>query len=161
MQFRDTKGEDRISPAKSPILEPLKVYRDQIVVLSGLKANWNDIHACVSGSFLTGIMRGGRTEVESTIVTSPSSDSRQTVREGDPRRLLELSAWTARRNAGARTGTRTCAYTHTISVEERQAGCRLPMECNPAIDFSRMLFGDSGSTTAVRARPGLHQHRST
>src|SRR4029453_1532852 len=38
----------------TPILEPLAPYRDQMLVLSGLKANWNYIHAGASGSFLTG-----------------------------------------------------------------------------------------------------------
>ena len=37
----------------SPILEPLAPFRDQVLVLSGLKANWNYIHAGASGSFLT------------------------------------------------------------------------------------------------------------
>ena len=45
----------------TPILEPLAAYRDQMLVLSGLKANWNYIHAGASGSFLTGTTRGGRT----------------------------------------------------------------------------------------------------
>ena len=48
----------------SPILEPLAPYRDQMLVLSGLKANWNYIHAGASGSFLTGTARGGRNEIE-------------------------------------------------------------------------------------------------
>jgi hypothetical protein len=38
----------------TPILEPLAAFRDQLLVLSGLKANWNYIHAGASGSFLTG-----------------------------------------------------------------------------------------------------------
>src|SRR5262247_3542498 len=37
----------------SPILEPLAPFRNQLTVLSGLKANWNYIHAGASGSFLT------------------------------------------------------------------------------------------------------------
>src|SRR5262249_18673159 len=41
----------------SPILEPLASFRNQLVVLSGLKANWNYIHAGASGSFLTGTTR--------------------------------------------------------------------------------------------------------
>ena len=48
----------------TPILEPLAPFRNQMLVLSGLKANWNYIHAGASGSFLTGTTRGGRTEVE-------------------------------------------------------------------------------------------------
>lgn len=48
----------------TPILEPLAPYKDQMLVLSGLKANWNLAHAGASGSFLTGVTRGGRNEVE-------------------------------------------------------------------------------------------------
>ena len=41
----------------TPILEPLAPFRSQMLVLSGLKANWNYIHAGASGSFLTGTTR--------------------------------------------------------------------------------------------------------
>src|SRR2546423_3344063 len=50
----------------SPILEPLAPFRNQMLVLSGLRANWNYIHAGASGSFLTGTPRGGRNEREIT-----------------------------------------------------------------------------------------------
>src|SRR4051812_31427597 len=33
----------------TPILEPLAPYRNQMLVLSGIKANWNYIHAGASG----------------------------------------------------------------------------------------------------------------
>jgi hypothetical protein len=56
----------------TPILEPLAPYRNQMLVLSGLKANWNYIHAGASGSFLTGTTRGGRNEVE--IIADVSMD---------------------------------------------------------------------------------------
>src|SRR6476659_3092318 len=48
----------------SPILEPLAAYRNQMLVLSGIKTSWNYIHAGASGSFLTGTPRGGKTEIE-------------------------------------------------------------------------------------------------
>src|SRR5580704_17639327 len=48
----------------SPILQPLAPYKDQLLVMSGLKASWNYIHAGASGSFLTGTPRGGRNEIE-------------------------------------------------------------------------------------------------
>ncbi|NIO60647.1 MAG: DUF1552 domain-containing protein, partial [Acidobacteria bacterium] len=38
----------------SPILEPLAPYRNQLLVLSGMKTTWHYIHAGASGSFLTG-----------------------------------------------------------------------------------------------------------
>ena len=48
----------------TPILQPLADYREKIRIVGGLKANWNIAHAGAGGSFLTGITRGGRTEVE-------------------------------------------------------------------------------------------------
>ena len=45
---------------------------NQMLVLSGLKANWNYIHAGASGSFLTGTARGGRNEIE--IIADVSMD---------------------------------------------------------------------------------------
>ena len=69
----------------SPILEPLAPFRNQMLVLSGLKANWNYIHAGASGSFLT------ETQVAS----------------------LEL-AMDPPNNAGACTGNLSCVYTHTL-----------------------------------------------
>ena len=48
----------------SPILEPLAPYRNQMLVLSGIKASWNYIHSGASGSFLTGTPRGGKNEIE-------------------------------------------------------------------------------------------------
>ena len=71
MEYWSPKGEGRDFEL-SPILEPLAPYRDQMVVLSGIKANWNYIHAGASGSFLTGTVRGGRNEVE--IVADVSMD---------------------------------------------------------------------------------------
>ena len=48
----------------TPILQPLAPFKDKMMVLSGLKANWNIAHAGAGGSFLTGVTRGGRNEVE-------------------------------------------------------------------------------------------------
>ena len=71
MEYWTPKGEGSAFEL-SPILEPLAPYRDQMLVLSGLKASWNYIHAGASGSFLTGTTRGGRNEVE--IIADVSMD---------------------------------------------------------------------------------------
>src|SRR5262245_47211516 len=42
----------------SPILQPLAAFKNQMLVLSGIKANWNYIHAGASGSFLTATKTG-------------------------------------------------------------------------------------------------------
>jgi hypothetical protein len=155
MEYWSPKGEGRDFEL-SPILEPLAPFRNQLLVLSGLKANWNYIHAGASGSFLTGTTRGGRNEVE--IVADVSMDqllARQFAKETQIA-SLEL-AMDPPANAGACTGNLSCAYTHTISW--RSATQPLPMEHNPRAVFER-LFGDSGSTERAAREARLRQHRS-
>lgn len=140
----------------SPILEPLAPYRDQMLVLSGIKANWNYIHAGASGSFLTGTTRGGRNEVE--IIADVSMDQILAKRFAKDTQVasLELSMDTPA-NAGACTGNLSCAYTHTISW--RSPTQPLPMEWNPRAVFEK-LFGDSGSTEPAARQARLRQHKS-
>ncbi|HYR87433.1 MAG TPA: DUF1552 domain-containing protein [Terriglobia bacterium] len=140
----------------SPILEPLAPYRDQTLVLSGIKTSWNYIHAGASGSFLTGTPRGGRTEIE--IFADVSIDqllARQFASETQVA-SLQLSM-DAPANAGACTGNLSCVYTHTLSW--RSATQPLPMEWNPRAVFER-LFGDSGSTDRTAREARLRQHKS-
>jgi len=140
----------------SPILEPLAPFRNQMLVLSGLRASWNYIHAGASGSFLTGTARGGRNEVE--IVADVSMDqllARQFARETQVA-SLELSM-DAPANAGACTGNLSCVYTHTLSW--RSPTQPLPTEHNPRAVFER-LFGDSGSTSRAAREARLRQHKS-
>jgi hypothetical protein len=140
----------------SPILEPLTPFRDQTLVLSGLKANWNYIHAGASGSFLTGTTRGGRNEVE--IIADVSMDqllARQFAKETQVA-SLEM-AIDPPANAGACTGNLSCVYTHTLSW--RSATQPLPVEYNPRAVFEK-LFGDAGSTERAAREARLRQHKS-
>src|SRR5881628_2786896 len=134
MEYWRPKGEGAAFEL-SPILEPLAPYRNEMLVLSGIKANWNYIHAGASGSFLTGTVRGGRNEIE--IVAEVSMD--------------------APANAGACTGNLSCVYTHTLSW--RSPTQPLPMEWNPRAVFER-LFGDSGSTDRTAREARMRQHKS-
>ena len=155
MEYWSPKGEGSAFEL-SPILEPLSPFRNQMLVLSGLKANWNYIHAGASGSFLTGTTRGGRNEVE--IIADVSMDqllARQFARETQVA-SLEL-AMDPPANAGACTGNLSCAYTHTISW--RSPTQPLPMEHNPRAVFER-LFGDSGSTERAVREARLRQHKT-
>lgn len=140
----------------TPILEPLAPFRNRMLVLSGLQANWNYIHAGASGSFLTGTPRGGRTEVE--IIADVSVDQLLAAQFKQETQLasLELSM-DAANNAGACTGNLSCVYTHTISW--RSATQPLPMESNPRVVFER-LFGDSGSTAWESRQARLRQRKS-
>src|SRR6478752_3738251 len=155
MDFWTPKGEGS-SFELSPILEPLAPFRDQTLVLSGIKASWNYIHAGASGSFLTGTVRGGRNEIE--IVADVSMDQLRARRFASETQVasLELSM-DAPANAGACTGILSCVYTHTLSW--RSPTQPLPMEWNPRAVFER-LFGDSGSTNRAARDARLRQHKS-
>ena len=155
MEYWTPKGEGTAFEL-SPILEPLAPFRNQTLVLSGLKANWNYIHAGASGSFLTGTTRGGRNEVE--IIADVSIDQLLARRFATETQVasLELSM-DAPANAGACTGNLSCAYTHTISW--RSPTQPMPMEYNPRAVFEK-LFGDSGSTDRSVREKRLRQHKS-
>src|SRR6195256_425769 len=155
MEYWLRKGEGSAFEL-SPILEPLAPFREQMLVLSGLKANWNYIHAGASGSFLTGTVRGGRNEVE--IIADVSIDQVLAKHFASETQIpsLELSM-DAPANAGACTGSLSCVYTHTLSW--RSPTQPLPMEWNPRAVFET-LFGDSGSTNRAVREARLHQNKS-
>jgi len=90
----------------APIQQALTPYRDQTLMLSGLKASWNYIHAGASGSFLTGTKRGGRNEVE--IIADVSMDQLLAKHFERDTQLgsLEL-AMDPPNNAGACTGNQS------------------------------------------------------
>jgi hypothetical protein len=155
MEYWTPKSEGKAFEL-SPILEPLAPFKNQMLVLTGVNASWNYIHAGASGSFLTGTTRGGRNEIE--ILADVSMDqllARHFARETQVA-SLEL-AMDAPANAGACTGILSCAYTHTISW--RSATQPLPMEYNPRAVFER-LFGDSGSTGRAAREARLQQQKS-
>ena len=140
----------------TPILEPLEPFRDQMLVLSGIRANWVQIHAGASGSFLTGIPQGGRTETE--IVADVSMDQLLAREFGRETQVasLELSM-DASANAGACSSNLSCVYTHTLSW--RGPTQPLPTEYNPRAVFER-LFGDAGSTERGPRAARLRQQKS-
>jgi hypothetical protein len=155
MQYWTPKGEGRDFEL-SPILEPLAPFRNQMLVLSGINASWNYIHAGASGSFLTGTTRGGRNEVE--ILADVSMDQLLARHFASETQVASLElAMDPPANAGACTGILSCAYTHTISW--RSATQPLPMEHNPRAVFER-LFGDSGSTARAAREARLLQQKS-
>src|SRR5438477_5688405 len=140
MEYWTPKGEGTAFEL-TPILEPLAPYKNQLLVLSGIKSSWNYIHAGASGSFLTGTPRGGKNEIE--IIADVSIDQLLARHFANETQVasLELSM-DVPANAGACTGNLSCVYTHTLSW--RSPTQPLPMEWNPRAVFER-LFGDSGS----------------
>jgi hypothetical protein len=140
----------------TPILEPFAPYRDQMLVLSGLHASWNYIHAGASGSFLTGTPRGGKTEIE--IIADVSIDQMMGRKFEKETQLGSLEmTMDPPQNAGACTGNLSCAYLGTLSW--RSATQPLPMEWNPRVVFER-LFGDTGSTDWAAREKRLRQQSS-
>src|SRR5690242_5918804 len=155
MEFWTPKGEGTAYEL-SPILEPLAAYRDQMLVLSGIKTSWNYIHAGASGSFLTGTTRGGRTEVE--IIADVSMDQLLAKHFSATTQVASLElAMDPPNNAGACTGNLSCVYTHTLCW--RSATQPLPMEYNPRAVFEK-LFGDTGSTDGKVRRARMRQQKS-
>ncbi len=130
----------------TPILQPMAQFRDQMLVVSGLKAYWPPAHAGASTTFLTG---AAGVPGETAPVADVSMDqvvARETEKD-TPLASLEL-AIDSRANAGQCSGGHSCVYTNTISWRSKTTP--LPMENNPRFVFERM-FGDSGSTDpAVR-----------
>ena len=155
MEYWSPKGEGSTFEL-TPILEPLAPFRNQMLVLSGVKANWNYIHAGASGSFLTGTTRWGRNEVE--IVADVSMDQLLAKRFAKETQVASLELTMDRpANAGACTGNLSCVYTHTLSW--RSPTQPLPMEWNPRAVFEK-LFGDSGSTQRGAREARLRQNKS-
>jgi hypothetical protein len=156
MEYWTPKGEDERNFALSPILEPLAAFRNQMLVLTGLNASWNYIHAGASASFLTGTTRGGKNEVE--IIADVSMDQLLAKHFANETQVGSLEmALDGPANAGACTGILSCAYTHTLSW--RSPTQPLPMEHNPRAVFER-LFGDSGTTERAARAARLQQQKS-
>ena len=139
----------------SPILKPLAPYRDQMLVLSGLRSLWTPAHAGASTTFLTG---AEGVAGETAPVAEISMDQVVAREFGKYTQLASLElAIDARANAGQCSGGHSCVYTNTISW--RSHTTPLPMENNPRAVFERM-FGDSGSTNATGRRASIRREHS-
>ena len=140
----------------TPILEPLAPFRNQLLVLSGLRASWNYVHAGASSSFLTGTTRGGSSEAE--VLASTSIDQMLAREFGNETQLASLELSMDREaTSGQCTNGLSCAYTQTISW--RSPTMPLPMENNPRAVFER-LFGDSGSADPAVRRARRREKKS-
>ena len=155
MEYWTPKG-DGAAFELSPILQPLEPFRNQMLALSGISANWVAIHAGASGAFLTGTPRGGKTEIE--IFADTSMDQLLARHYASETQIASLEmAMDPPANAGACTGNLSCVYTHTLSW--RSPTQPLPMEWNPRAVFEK-LFGDTGSTDRAARESRMRQHKS-
>ena len=129
----------------TPILAPFAPFRDQLLVVSGLRASWAYVHAGASASFLTGTPRGGQNETD--VLASTSVDQILARELGRTTQLGSLEVSMDKfANAGQCTAGLSCAYTQTISW--RTPTMPLPMENNP-----RAVFEGSSATAARPTRP--------
>ena len=139
----------------SPILKPIKAFRDQIVVVSNVDRPPQGTHAVSTGTWLTGAAPK-RTEAED-FVAGKSLDQiiadvigRDTVFPS-----LEIGTEDFTGYVGACDVGYSCAYMNTISW--KTATTPMPMETNPRVVFER-LFGRPGSAEERVRR--LQQNRS-
>ena len=141
----------------TPILSPLKRFRDHMTVVTGLSNSGPDYaHETGATGFLTG-MPPKRTQ-GAELLAGVSMDQQVAKVFGQHTQLgsLELSL-----ESGDDVGTcgagYTCAYTNTICW--RGATTPLPMETNPRAVFER-LIGDAGGTDPVARLARIEQNRS-
>jgi hypothetical protein len=139
----------------TPILKPLESVKDQMLVISGLKALWPPAHAGASTSFLT-CARGTAGETAPRAGISMDQVVAREYAKQTQLGSLEM-AIEARANAGQCSGGHSCVYSNTISWRSRTTP--LPMENNPRAVFERM-FGDTGSTDPVVRRARTLRDRS-
>ena len=141
----------------SPILGPLASFKDQMIVLSGLNASWNYIHAGASGSFLTGTTRGGTNEIE--IIADVSMDQLLARHfQDDHAGAVAAAVARPRPTTPARAPATSVASTRTRC---RGAAPRCP--CRPSRTpgrCSRPCSADSGTTDPKARAARLQQHKS-
>ena len=137
-----------------PILEPLKPFRERLLILTGLTQNKNGlaaksgaVHGRCATKYLTGAIPGRSARRATTFArmfrsTScwPASSAGKARQSGADLESGDKGAGTVRRGKHA-----------TDTLSWRGPTTPLPMEHNPRVVFERM-FGDGGSTDpAVRA----------
>jgi len=139
----------------TPILQSLAPFRNQLLVLSGLKSSWDQTHPGATTAFLTAAA-GRRGEVAVKASTSMDQLVARHFSQETQLASLELSL-DSRSNAGQCTAGYSCVYTNTLSW--RTPTTPLTPESNPRTVFER-LFGDSAGTDAASRRARGQQDRS-
>ena len=140
----------------TPILKPLQPFRDQMLVLTGIDANWVNVHNGAAVQFLTGVTRGGQSRGE--LLADVSIDQMIAREFGKHTQLASLEMATeGLASAGSCTGGLNCSYLSTLAW--RTPTQPLPMETNPRAVFER-LFGDSGSTERPAREARMREKKS-
>lgn len=139
----DAAGKDF---ALKSIMEPLKAYQDQMIVLSNLAMRPDNTagsgHATSNSTFLSGALakdtRGADVEADTTI----DQIIAQHLGQETPLPSLELAIEDNSNMVGVCDGTSSCTYLDTMAWSSPTSP--LPMQINPRVVFERM-FGDGGT----------------
>ena len=148
----------------TPILQPLKPFREQVLVVSGLANNeadsrpdeGNGDHGRGQAAFLTGTH--AKKTLGPDVEAGVSLDQLVAAEFGKQTQLASLElALDANKLIGACEVGLACAYSGTIAW--RSASMPLPMESDPRAVFER-LFGASDSTDARSRLARIRTQRS-
>jgi hypothetical protein len=148
----------------SPILEPLKPFRDQIMVISGLESKpafpapgeGTGDHVRAASTFLTGVHPKKTEGPDIRVGISMDQIAARELGKDTQLASLELCL-DPNELIGACEAGYSCAYSNTLSW--RNATTPLPMENQPRAVFER-LFGDSDNTTREARLSRIQEDRS-
>src|SRR6187549_3836242 len=140
----------------SPILSPLKAFRDRTVIVSGLAQHQADAfddgangdHTRGTSSWLTGVHCKRTEGADVRNGTSADQIAATSIGASTPLPSLEL-AIDLNFLAGQCENSYSCAYLNTLAW--RSPTSPLPTENNPRIVFER-LFGDGGTPAQRQAQ---------
>jgi hypothetical protein len=141
----------------TPILRPLTPFRDQLVVVSGLRNGPPNyaVHGAASTRFLT--TEPPLASTGSVVEAGISADQVAAAQFGRETQLASLELSLESPFAGVCDVGSSCVYTDTISWRSRSNP--LPMEHNPRVVFER-LFGEADTTDGATRRARLAARRS-
>ena len=148
----------------SPILTPLKPFRDQMLIVTGLDhtpaaqlpGEPGGGHGRIGGAFLTGVH--AKPTEGADFAAGTSIDQIAATELGRETQLTSLELGLGSTDfAGACDAGFSCAYTSTLCW--RTPTTPLPMESNPRAVFER-LFGDGDTTDAAVRRERMRKDRS-
>ena len=152
-----TPKRDGANYALSPILEPLKPYQRDFLVLTGLthdKARANGDgggdHARSCATYLTGVQPVKTGGADIRLGRSVDQVAADVIGRGNRLRSLELGCDNGNKPGPCDSGY-SCAYTRNISW--RSETTPMPKEINPRVVFERMFgSGYAHEDRAVQAR---------
>jgi hypothetical protein len=127
------------------IMKPLEAYRDNVVVVSKLRAPSGSIHLGASAAWLNGVGPAGTGPSFNALVSAKTLDQyiADKVAGDTPLRSIEVGTEDMGTVAGACDGY-PCAFFNALSW--RNDTTPLPVAVNPRVVFERM-FGETGTAT--------------